>query len=79
MAAGQIREGGSHEREYKSKGNKKCKERCERGEREEIEGDQHRGQLGQGHGGQAQEAVVQSMSSFHLVCWRCSSLNFTQI
>lgn len=44
-----------------------------------IEGDQHRGQLGQGRGGQAQEAVVQSMSSFHLVCWRCSSLNFTQI
>lgn len=35
MAAGQIREGGSHEREYKSKGNKKSKERCERGEREE--------------------------------------------
>lgn len=35
VAAGQIREGGSHEREYKSKGNKKCKERCERGEREE--------------------------------------------
>ncbi len=44
-----------------------------------IEGDQHGGQLGQGHGGQAQEAVAQSMSSFHLVCCRCSNLNFTQI
>lgn len=44
-----------------------------------IERDQHGGQLGWGHRGQAQEAVAQSMSSFHLVGCRCSNLNFTQI
>lgn len=47
-------------------------------EKEKDRGD-HGGQLGSGHLGQAQEAVTKSMSSFHLIGCRCSSLNFTQI
>lgn len=54
-------------REYKSKDNKKSARRdVSRVRGRKIEGDQHGGQLGQGHGGQAQEAVAQPMSSFHL-------------
>lgn len=77
--AGKIREGGTHEREYKSKDNKKCTERFEQGEREKDRRGSTWRTAGPGSWGQAQEAVAQSMSSFHLVCCRCSNINFTQI